>query len=298
MEYIYLGKSQLKVSRFGFGCMSLPADQKESESLITQALDKGVNFFDTADLYEKGENEIRVGQALHTRRKDVILATKVGNRWRADGSGWDWSPSGAYITGAVEQSLKRLRTDYIDLYQLHGGTVEDPADEIVETFEKLKREGKIRYYGISSIRPNVIRSYVEHSRIASVMMQYSLLDRRPDESITALLKEHEIGMIARGSLAQGLLTGKEPKNYLSYSAEEVGKAARAIMAVSGLHRSPAQTALRYVLHQPAVQVALVGIRTSAQLSDALGAFDTSILNTDEITILEESIQALAYTDHR
>lgn len=298
MEYNYLGKSQLKVSRLGFGCMSLPPDQKESENLITQALDKGVNFFDTADLYEKGENESRVGLSLHTRRKDVILATKVGNRWRADGSGWDWSPSGAYIREAIEQSLKRLKTDYIDLYQLHGGTIEDPADEIIETFETLKQEGKIRYYGISSIRPNVIRGYVGHSKIVSVMTQYSLLDRRPDESITALLKEHEIGVIARGSLAQGLLTGKEPKSYLTYSAEEVGKAAQAIRALSGSQRSPAQTSLRYVLHQPAVQVALVGIRTTAQLSDALGTFDTALLSSDEITVLEKSIPASAYTDHR
>jgi aryl-alcohol dehydrogenase-like predicted oxidoreductase len=90
--------------------------------------------------------------------KKVIIATKVGNQWRADGSGWDWNPNKDYIISAVEQSLKRLQTDYIDLYQLHGGTMEDPIDETIEAFEQLQKQGKIRYYGISSIRPTVIEN--------------------------------------------------------------------------------------------------------------------------------------------
>ena len=157
MEYRQLGNSSLRISAVAFGCMSLPKEEKEAGHLLHEALDRGINFFDTADLYDKGENEVLVGKALSAKRGEVILATKVGNAWREDGSGWDWNPQKDYIIKAVEGSLRRLRTDYIDLYQLHGGTMEDPIDDTIEAFEQLKREGKIRYYGISSVRPNVIR---------------------------------------------------------------------------------------------------------------------------------------------
>ena len=142
-----------------------------------------------ADLYDKGENEKLIGAALKEKRKDVIIATKVGNQWRADGSGWDWNPRKEYILSCVEGSLQRLNIDYIDLYQLHGGTIQDPIDETIEAFELLVQQGKIRYYGISSIRPNVIREYVKRSNIVSVMMQYSLLDRRSEETCLPLLQQ-------------------------------------------------------------------------------------------------------------
>lgn len=105
-------------------------------------------------------------------------------------------PSKAYIKEAVKHSLRRLQTDYIDVYQLHGGTIDDPIDETIEAFEELQQEGVIRYYGISSMRPNVIREYVKRSRIVSVMMPYSLLDRRAEEWFP-LLKQHHISVIAR-----------------------------------------------------------------------------------------------------
>ena len=147
-------------------------------------------------------NEVSVGKALKEKRNEIILATKVGNQWREDGKAWDWNPRKEYILKAVNESLTRLRTDSIDLYQLHGGTIEDPIDEIIDTFEILKEQGKIRFYGISSIRPNVIREYIKRSSITSVMMQYSLIDRRPEESCLDLLKENNIGVLVRGSLAQ------------------------------------------------------------------------------------------------
>ena len=189
MQYHQLGTSNLHVSRIGFGCMSLGHNDNENAERIRQAFDQGINFFDTADLYDKGWNEESVGRAIRHFRKDVILATKVGNQWKPDGSGWVWNPTKQYILGAVEDSLRRLQTDYIDLYQLHGGTIDDPIDETIEAFEQLREEGKIRYYGISSIRPNTIRAYVERSNIVSVMMQYSLLDRRPEETCLDLLAE-------------------------------------------------------------------------------------------------------------
>ena len=117
---------------------------------------------DTADLYDFGTNEEIVGEAIKNRRQDLILATKGGNRFEKGKPGWDWDPSKAYIKEAVKQSLKRLQTDYIDLYQLHGGTIDDPIDETIEAFEELVEEGVIRYYGISSIRPNVIKEYAKN----------------------------------------------------------------------------------------------------------------------------------------
>src|SRR5687767_15518055 len=178
MHYRLLGSSGIQVSEIGFGCMSLPSNrEKENISLIHQAVELGINYFDTADLYDKGMNESVIGKALKDIRSKIILATKVGNQWRADGSGWDWNPHKEYILACVEESLQRLNTDYIDLYQLHGGTIQDPIDETIEAFELLVQQGKIRYYGISSIRPNVIREYITKSNIASFMMQYSLLDR-------------------------------------------------------------------------------------------------------------------------
>ena len=156
MEYRMLGKSTLAVSRIGFGCMSLHEAAADNNRLLQAAVEKGINFFDTADLYAQGNNEITVGKALKEKRKQLIIATKVGNQLKKDGSGWTWNPRKAYITDAVNSSLRRLQTDYIDLYQLHGGTIEDNIDETIEAFSILQQQGKIRFYGISSIRPNVI----------------------------------------------------------------------------------------------------------------------------------------------
>src|SRR5690606_20484374 len=119
-----LGKSDLWVNPVGFGCMSLGEHVSGYTDLLRKAVDAGINYFDTADLYQKGLNELYVGEALKPVRKNVIIATKVGNQWRPDGSGWDWNPSKAYILKHIDLSLKRLKTDYIDLYQLHGGTID------------------------------------------------------------------------------------------------------------------------------------------------------------------------------
>lgn len=147
--------------------MSLGTEKGKALSLLDEAIDLGINYLDTADLYDFGTNEEIVGEAIKNRRQDLILATKGGNRFEKGKSGWDWDPSKAYIKEAVKQSLKRLQTDYIDLYQLHGGTIDDPIDETIEAFEELVEEGVIRYYGISSIRPNVIKEYAKN-RISSV----------------------------------------------------------------------------------------------------------------------------------
>lgn len=278
--------------------MSLKGDHAENTRILHRAIDLGINFFDTADLYDKGMNEVSVGKALKEKRSSIVLATKVGNQWRADGRGWDWNPRKEYILQAIDNSLQRLQTDYIDLYQLHGGTIDDPIDETIEAFELLQQQGKIRQYGISSIRPNVIREYVQRSRIASVMMQYSLLDRRPEESCLALLQEHDIGVLARGALAQGLLVDKPAKEYLSQPKEEVSRAAAAIASLSESKRSAAQTAIQFVLSNSAVTCAVAGIRTMQQLEEVAGSSEVTALTPEEAELLRRSVQRRVYEQHR
>jgi len=278
--------------------MSLTGGTKENELIVNEALDSGVNLFDTADLYENGQNEIKIGNILKAHRDQVILATKVGNQARPDGSGWDWNPHKKYILSAVEGSLKRLQTDYIDLYQLHGGTMDDPIDETIEAFELLKEQGKIRHYGISSIRPNVIREYVSKSAIVSVMMQYSLLDRRPEEECFGLLAANGIGVLSRGSIAQGLLVDKPAKQYLGWSADQVVQAAEAVKAVAAGKSSAGQTAIQFVLQHPPVQTAVAGIRTLEQLKDIAAAADLPELTASELKQLSEVTTGQFYSDHR
>ena len=277
--------------------MSLEMDGPITKNLLLQAMEGGINYFDTADLYQHGMNETVVGAAFREKRNRVILATKVGNQWRADGSGWDWNPSKKYIMASIDQSLKRLQTDYIDLYQLHGGTLQDPIDEMIETFESLKAAGKIRYYGISSIRPNVIRQYVKRSSIVSVMMQYSLLDRRPEEEMLQYLLDNGVGVLARGVIAKGLLVSKPAAAFLNYSAGDVEIAANAVRSISDKFHSPFETAVQFVLNNPAVTSAVVGIRTAEHLSAAIGAGRFS-LNENQMDVLSNSLSANKYTDHR
>lgn len=298
MEYRKLGNSGLSVSALGFGCMSMATNSlKENEWLIQEAVDAGINIFDTADLYERGHNEEVVGAALKPMRNRVILASKVGNVWRKDGSGWDWNPSKAHILKTAEESLRRLQTDRIDLYQLHGGTMEDPIDETIEAFEQLKKEGKILHYGISSIRPNVIREYVQRSNIVSVMMQYSLLDRRPEETALPLLEASQKGVLVRGALAQGLLLNKPAKDYLAHSVEAIAQAQEELKPLASNGKTTLQLALQYVLAHSAVSSVIAGIRTPVQLRSLLAAaaepLDSSTLNA-----LGTVIAAQFYTQHR
>ena len=297
MEYGFLGKSDLNISRLGFGCMSLDPKDPQAENILHQAMDAGMNFFDTADLYNKGQSEMMLGRAFRDKRKELILATKVGNQWRNDGSGWDWNPSKKYILSSIDQSLERLQTDYIDLYQLHGGTIEDPIDDVIEAFEWLKSAGKIRYYGISSIRPNVIREYVKRSSIISVMMQYSLLDRRPEEEMLSLLKENQIGVLARGSVAKGLLISKPAEPYLNYSREQVDIVAEQIRK-SSQFRPSAVTSILFALHHPAICSAVVGIRTIEQLNDVLKIVLEQPLSENEMTELSNIVPANLFENHR
>ena len=298
MPYRQLGNSALNVSRVSFGCMSLKAEVTNFNTVIAAAIDNGINFFDTADLYDHGLNEVCLGKAVKEKREQVIIATKVGNEWKPDGSGFSWNPNKKYIISAVEESLKRLQTDYIDLYQLHGGTIEDDIDDTIDAFEILMQQGKIRYYGISSIRPNVIREYVKRSNIVSVMMQYSLLDRRPEESCLPLLKEHNIGVLARGSIASGLLAGKEAMAYGGYVENEVKNAANAIKLVAMANSKMAATAIAYVLENSAITTAVVGVRNMHQFLETLEVNIKNNFTTNEMQLLNSSVLINHYNQHR
>jgi len=298
MKYRKLGRSGLSVSEIGFGCMSIHEDSPVNSELILKAFDRGINFFDTADLYDHGLNETIVGKTIRPIRDQIILATKVGNQWKEDKSGWTWNPRKAYILESVENSLRRLQTDYIDLYQLHGGTIDDPTDETIEAFESLVQSGKIRYYGISSIRPNVIRRFVERSNIVSVMMQYGLLDRRPEEECIPLLERSGIGILARGVLARGLLVNKPPAGFLNYSREQVQKAANAVASVTRMPANAAQTAVAFALHSTTISSAVVGISNESQLGEVIDTQGFEFLTARDLEILRNSVQANYYEQHR
>lgn len=298
MEYKKLGKSDLNISRIGFGCMSLHPDQKNFFNMIDMALDKGINYFDTADLYDKGGNEEMLGKAFKGRRNKVIIGSKAGNQWRADGSGWDWNPRKEYILKCAEESLKRLQTEYLDLFMLHGGTIQDDIMESIEAFEILLQQGKIRYYGLSSIRPNIIRVHLKYGKLVSIMTQYSLLDRRPEEATLDLIKKNNVGVLVRGSVSTGLLVDKPAKPYLDHDEKSVRNAAQVVHHISEGKREPAQTAIQYVLHHPAVTSVIVGMHTQKQMEDAIGALTSNPLTDEEMEYLRKNVPALKYTQHR
>ncbi|MBW8352133.1 aldo/keto reductase [Bacillus sp. IITD106] len=307
MEKRQLGNSDLRVSKMGLGCMSIGTDFNKAQKIIEAALDAGINYFDTADLYDYGLNEEIIGKTLSNKREEVVIATKVGNRWNENKDGWSWDPSKAYIKEAVKKSLRRLKTDYIDLYQLHGGTIEDPIDDTIQAFEELKEEGFIRYYGISSIRPNVIRKYVKDSSIISIMMQYSLLDRRP-EAVMSLLEENNISIVTRGSVAKGILSDKtlgaieagtfNIKGYLDYSTEEIKDLIESIKTKLLSHsRSLNEVALQFNLAHETIASVVTGASSVEQLLDNIRAVNSKTLSKEEFGYLEMITKKSDYTEH-
>ncbi|WML45192.1 aldo/keto reductase [Neobacillus sp. PS3-40] len=303
MKKRQLGNSDLYVTELGLGCMSIGTDELTARLIIEAALFEGVNYFDTADLYDAGKNETFVGSTLKKVRDKVIIATKVGNRWNKNKDSWSWDPSKKYIKEEVKNSLKRLGTDYIDLYQLHGGTIEDPIDEIIDTFEELKVEGLIRYYGISSIRPNVIREYVAKSKIVSVMMQYSILDRRPEEDTLPMLHDHGISVVTRGPLAKGLLSEKmigksSQKGYLDYSCDELNTILPMLKEKMAPARSLTEIALQYNLANPTVASVVTGASSVEQIQANANAIDGRGLTKEEILLIKEISKGQVYNEHR
>ncbi|ENH97399.1 D-threo-aldose 1-dehydrogenase [Gracilibacillus halophilus YIM-C55.5] len=304
MDKVQLGQSHLYVSPLALGCMSLGTNEQQAERIIKEATDLGINYLDTADLYDKGINEEIVGKAIQPIRDDIVLATKVGNHLRPDGS-WFWDASKAYIKEQVKESLRRLHTDYIDLYQLHGGTIDDPIDDTIEAFEELVQEGYIRYYGISSIRPNVIREYVNRSNIISIMSQYSLFDRRPEEEVLSLLDKQNISVVTRGSLAKGLLSDhyqdvlnrKGQDGYLTYNHNDLKQTIERLTDILDEGQTLAGLAFQYVLHANAVTSIVNGASSIQQLKENVAAFEQSF-DQDQIERAREITQPNYYQNHR
>lgn len=277
----------------GFGCMSLNPNGSDNIELLRSATEKGITFFDTADLYDQGWNEEVIGEALSPIRTEVQIATKVGNEWNGSGTDWRWNPTKDYILKAVDKSLERLQTNYIDLYQLHGGTLEDPIEETIEAFEILKEQGKILNYGISSIRPNVIKEWIKKSNMSTVMMQYSLLDRRPEEECLDLLHNAGIDVITRGTLAKGMLIDKPAKEYLGYSEHEVALMKDAVSKT----KNPLSTSIQYVQKNKAVSYPIIGIRTIEQLNEVI-ASKTELLTDEYLNKVAMVLKPNIYEKHR
>lgn len=296
MKKRQLGTSNLHISEISLGCMSLPPNPAEAEEVIHAAIDAGINYFDTADLYNKGENEKVVGTALKQHRHNIYLASKVGNRWEEGKEGWGWDTSANYINKAVRDSLQRLQTDYLDLYQLHGGTTEDNWEEITDTFESLKKEGLIREYGISSIRPNVFMPFLQNSDAISNMMQFNIFDERASEFFDSI-QQTGASVVTRGSIAKGLLTNEwrtRLKPFMSYDEADANDVLQKIQQQFGdVHAA----ALAFNLQYPTVASTVIGARTLTQLKQNLDAYEKaqSLQNISEI---DKWTKTDRYTEHR
>lgn len=277
-----LGTSELFISEISLGGMSLSTDIGQAATIVDMALDAGINYIDTADLYEFGANEEIIGAALGKRRQEIILATKVGNRWTEGVEGWQWDASPSYIKQAIHASLKRLGTDYIDVYQLHGGTIEDNWDGIIDTFESLKKEGLIREYGISSIRPNVLQRFLPASSAKSVMMQYSALDRRPEEWFDFIANEGA-SVVTRGTVAKGLLTNswqqrlQRVNGFNNYSSEEL---TTTLTNLASQYNDLHALALAFNLKESTIASTVIGASSQEQLAQTLSAYENMATITD------------------
>lgn len=187
------------MSELGLGTMTiLKHGEDEARRILETAISSGIRHIDTADVYARHDVERIIGEVIPSHRGDLFLASKGGNELTEDGMRWNPSPD--YLERALHGSLERLKTDYLDLYYIHGGTLEDDLDATIEFMREQKRQGLIRQIGLSSIRPNVIRYWLEHGELDVWMTPYSLLDRRAETL------DRKIPVVGRGVLAKGLLT--------------------------------------------------------------------------------------------
>ena len=213
MQYRELGNSDLKVSAIGLGCMSMSgtygkSDDAESIDVIHHALDLGVNFLDSSDMYGWGHNEELLGRALKGRRDQVVLTTKFGQVQSADGKGNLVDGTPAYIRRACDASLKRLGVDVIDLYYQHRVDPKVPIEDTVGAMSRLVEQGKARYLGLSEAAPATIRRAHAVHRLSAVQSEYSLLYRNPAEETLPTCRELGISFVAYSPLGRGFLTGR------------------------------------------------------------------------------------------
>lgn len=304
MEYCSLGRSGIRVSRFGLGSMMFggPADPAESMRIIDAALDMGVNFIDTANVYNAGESERIVGRAIVDRRDQVVLATKASV---PVGSGPNDSGAGrSHLMRELEKSLRRLETDFVDIFYVHAPDPLTPVEETLRALDDMVKSGKVRYIGCSNYRAWRLCESLWTSdrlnlhRFSCVQPLYNALNRDIEVDLLPLCREHGVGVVTYSPLARGVLTGK----YQVGSKPPGGsRAARgdariqqtelndAKIAASGQIAdycrsrdvAPSQFAIAWCLASPVVTSVIMGPRTLEQFQDNCGALDVSISSDDE-----------------
>jgi aryl-alcohol dehydrogenase-like predicted oxidoreductase len=296
MLFTRLGDSNLEASRIGFGCWAIGGtdwgvvDDKDSIKAIEKALDCGINFFDTADVYGDGHSEEVLGKALGGERKHVIVATKVGGVKQKGGPSRH-DTSCKHILTAIEASLRRLQTDYVDLYQIHVPDPSTPVSETVSALLQLKKQGKIRYFGLSNMKVEDIVEYMKYGPVTTLQPEYNMIQRQSEKELFPFCLEHKISVLAYSPLGRGLLTGKYdrkssfvPTDVRAIDSAFQGKLfeinlkcverLRPIAAGSG--RTLTQLAIAWALSNPAVSVALVGAKTASQVQENGSAFDSPL----------------------
>lgn len=317
-----LGKSNLAVSALGLGCMGMSfsyppfPDKREMVSLIRSAVDRGVTFFDTAEVYGPFTNEELVGEALAPVRKQVVIATKFGFRFAPDGKqlGQDSRPE--RITQAVEGSLKRLKTDVIDLLYQHRVDTNVPIEDVAGTVKELIQQGKVKHFGLSEAGVKTIRRAHAVQRVTAVQSEYSLWWKRPEEELLPTLEELGIGFVPFSPLGKGFLTGKidetttfDASDFRNVVPRFTAEARRANQTLVDLlrriaerkHASPAQIALAWLLAQKPWIVPIPGTTKLARLEENMAAVAVELTANDlreiDRAAAQITIQGARYPEH-
>ncbi len=307
MEYVGLGRAGVKVSRICLGTMMFggPTDADESIRIMHRALDAGIQFFDTADIYNAGESEVVVGHAIRDRRDQVILATKARNAMGAGPN--DQGLGRGYLLRACEASLRRLGTDYIDVYYMHAPDRTTPIEESLGAMNDLVRQGKVRYvacsnyYGFEVVRMQAIAAQRNLASITCVQPLYNVVNREIEVELLPCCQEEGIGVVVYSPLARGVLTGKyapgEPFPEGSRAArndrrmhqtelrEESFAVAQALKPLADAHGCTlSQFAVAWTLANPTVTSAIIGPRTMEQFEDSLPSLEVRLTAADEAAV--------------
>jgi aryl-alcohol dehydrogenase-like predicted oxidoreductase len=316
MVYRTLGKTGIKLSAIGLGCMSMNhaygrPDDDESIATLELALETGINFWDTADIYANGKNEELISKVLVPNRNRIIIATKFGFRPYDNGryTGFDGSP--AYMKTAVEKSLKRLKTETIDLYYAHRIDPVIPVEEMVGAMSELVSQGKIRFIGLSEASPATIRKAHGVHPISALQSEYSILTREPETAIIPLCRELGITFVPFSPLARGLVTNRlntselEEKDfrktlprYQPAHRENNKKLAEGMAALAAARNcTAAQLALAWVLSQGENIVPIPGTKKRKYLLENAAATDLVVSAADKLAI-DRLLAAFPHTGNR